>query len=257
MRDPARLRIPIAWHVETVRGDVIGGAGSAGLGRIESPIASSIPWTAPPPALPRAGAHCRQNFAAAARAAGVGRIVYLGGPLPQSAAASRHLASRWQLSASAGCRARFRCLARLNSDWRRLRALFAFSSYASSSACLCLLCRLAALPHAAYRRPRCHRHVAAPVRVPGRWRAGFRMSVDLRYSVYGTSSNACAELMLVGASYSRPAAQRHADRRALCRRHCHRGPRLVLPLMESLGSDLLPRPMTTPQSCFRRAPALL
>jgi uncharacterized protein YbjT (DUF2867 family) len=35
-----------------------------------------------------------QNFAAAARAAGVRRIVYLGGPMPSSGRISRHLASR-------------------------------------------------------------------------------------------------------------------------------------------------------------------
>lgn len=95
-RDPAKLRIPIAWRVEIVRGDVISGVGlKQALAGIE--VAYYLIHSMDAASgrhFPEQERLAASNFAAAARAAGVRRIVYLGGLLPASRTASRHLASR-------------------------------------------------------------------------------------------------------------------------------------------------------------------
>lgn len=101
-RDPARLAGPLAGEAETIRGDVLTGEGlRAALAGVdvayylvhsmESPPLGA-PLGQPFPERERLGA---TNFARAAREAGVGRIVYLGGLVPRDPAAlSPHLASR-------------------------------------------------------------------------------------------------------------------------------------------------------------------
>jgi uncharacterized protein YbjT (DUF2867 family) len=84
-RDPARAGCPPA--IDVVRGDVAYYL----IHSMESPAADSA-FAHSFPARERIGA---TNFAAAARRAGVRRIVYLGGLVPRdSAAISAHLASR-------------------------------------------------------------------------------------------------------------------------------------------------------------------
>jgi uncharacterized protein YbjT (DUF2867 family) len=96
-RDPARLHISPAWGVEVVQGDVVSGEGLARaltgvevayylIHSMESGSAADFP------ARERAAA---TRFATAASAAGVQRIVYLGGPLPAAShepSRSRHAA---------------------------------------------------------------------------------------------------------------------------------------------------------------------
>ncbi len=91
-RDPARVRVDLPL----VLGDAITGAGlAAALDGIDVAyylIHSMEPATdATFPQRERAAA---ERFAAAARAAGVARVVYLGGLVPRDAAPSEHLASR-------------------------------------------------------------------------------------------------------------------------------------------------------------------
>ncbi len=101
-RDPARLAGTLDEAIETIRGDVLTGDGLRValtgvdvayylIHSMESPT-PGVPFQQPFPERERLGA---RNFARAARAAGVGRIVYLGGLVPHDRAAlSPHLASR-------------------------------------------------------------------------------------------------------------------------------------------------------------------
>ncbi|MFL5818245.1 MAG: NAD(P)H-binding protein [Conexibacter sp.] len=99
-RDPAR--VPSNLNVPLVVGDAVSGVGlDAALDGIDVAyflIHSMEPVTDSAPA-PEADFRAREliaaeRFADAARAAGVQRIVYLGGLVPQDAPASAHLASR-------------------------------------------------------------------------------------------------------------------------------------------------------------------
>jgi uncharacterized protein YbjT (DUF2867 family) len=95
-RDPAR----VALGIPVVRGDAVSGQGLAqALDGIDvayylihamEPLANGVAGEEFP-ARERAGA---ERFADAARAAGVARIVYLGGLVPSTAPPSAHLASR-------------------------------------------------------------------------------------------------------------------------------------------------------------------
>jgi uncharacterized protein YbjT (DUF2867 family) len=91
-RDPAR----VAAEVPLVTGDALTGEGlDAALDGID--VAYFLIHSMEPAADAAFGAReqsAAERFAAAARAAGVGRIVYLGGLVPQDAAPSAHLASR-------------------------------------------------------------------------------------------------------------------------------------------------------------------
>ena len=91
-RDPARVHAP----VPVLAGDVISGAGlEAALDGVQVAYylihAMEPSADGPFDARERAGA---ERFAAAAQHAGVQRIVYLGGMIPDGGAASLHLASR-------------------------------------------------------------------------------------------------------------------------------------------------------------------
>ena len=95
-RDPAR--VTVAGVDEVVRGDAVTGAGlGAALAGID--VAYFLIHSMEGPAgdfrdRDRAAA---QRFAAAARTAGVGRVVYLGGLVPADGATSAHLASRLEV----------------------------------------------------------------------------------------------------------------------------------------------------------------
>jgi len=93
-RDPDRVDAPAA--VEVVRGDALSGEGlQDALEGIEVAyyLIHSMEPAGPASFVERDRAAARR-FAAAAAAAGVGRIVYLGGLLPPRGARSAHLASR-------------------------------------------------------------------------------------------------------------------------------------------------------------------
>lgn len=95
-RDPARVTAP----VPVVRGDAATGAGLArALAGVEVAYYLIHSMEPPPPGAPVAPLVAREReaaerFAAAAVAAGVRRIVYLGGLAPTAAPPSEHLASR-------------------------------------------------------------------------------------------------------------------------------------------------------------------
>ena len=97
-RRPAHTRGPVQAPaaVEVVRADAITGAGLqralAGIDVAYFLIHSMEPST--DGAFDRRERRAAENFARAARAAGVERIIYLGGPSPADASPSAHLASR-------------------------------------------------------------------------------------------------------------------------------------------------------------------
>jgi uncharacterized protein YbjT (DUF2867 family) len=97
-RDPARVAAAGVGGVEVVTGDAVTGAGlDAALDGVE--VAYYLIHSMEPAAPGQDGFEARelraaQRFATAARAAGVRRVVYLGGLVPDSRAASAHLASR-------------------------------------------------------------------------------------------------------------------------------------------------------------------
>jgi uncharacterized protein YbjT (DUF2867 family) len=98
-RDPARIAAD--GVSEIVRGDAVGGAGlTAALEGIEVAyfLIHSMEGTANGAgAFVERDRRAAERFAAAARAAGVRRVVYLGGLVPTGAAASPHLASRLEV----------------------------------------------------------------------------------------------------------------------------------------------------------------
>jgi uncharacterized protein YbjT (DUF2867 family) len=99
-RDPSRVSPELA--VPVVRGDVVSGAGlDEALDGVDAAyyLIHSMEPVRGGPATPFADRDRRAatNFAAAARAAGVGRVVYLGGLVPAGKEASMHLASRLEV----------------------------------------------------------------------------------------------------------------------------------------------------------------
>ena len=86
-----------ADRVEVSAGDVITGGGlDAALAGIE--VAYYLVHSLGRPDFERVDRDGARNFAAAARSAGVGRIVYLGGPDPGTTSASAHLRSREEVA---------------------------------------------------------------------------------------------------------------------------------------------------------------
>ncbi len=261
-RDPARLRIPIAWHVETVRGDVISGAGlKEALDGVEVAYYLVHSMERPPekgdkeegleprptsrerandasgfPELERRAAH---NFASAAREADVKRIVYLGGLLPRSREASRHLASRLAVE---------RILLDGVADSVALRASIVIGARSRSFRFLVrLIERMPVLALPAWQRYRTApidardvtEMLLAAAYVP---QVGGR-SLDIGgpdVLSYREIIERIAELMLVG----RPAIGLPVNATAIAGRVAAaiatEDPELVLPLMESLSGDLLP-----------------
>ncbi len=240
-RDPTRLRIPVVWDVETVRSDVVNGDGlDAALEGIEVAyyLIHSMDGAAGRdfPAQERRGA---ENFAAAAKRAGIGRIVYLGGPLPKERAASRHLASRLQVE---------RILLDAIPDSVALRAAIVIGARSRSFRFMVrLIERMPVLALPAWQRYRSapidERDVIALLANAAHEPAVGGMALDIGgpdILSYGEMIARIADLMLVGRPFvglpvnATPIAGRVAAAIAA------EDPELVLPLMESLSGDLLP-----------------
>lgn len=182
-----------------------------------------------------------ENFAAAARRAGVGRIVYLGGLLPEGGPASTHLSSRFEveriLSAASPCTISFRASIVIGAQSRSFRFLVR------------LVERLRVLP------------------VPG-WRTNRTSPIDERDMVEiltraATTTELCGEALDIGG----PDIVSYGELIELIREHMLVGrqticlsrltltpiaskvaaaiagedPSLIEPLMESLADDLIPR----------------
>jgi uncharacterized protein YbjT (DUF2867 family) len=182
-----------------------------------------------------------RNFARAAAAAGVERIVYLGGLVPQGAPLSPHLASRLEVE---------RILLEAAPKSTALRASIIVGAHSSSFRILVrLIERLRVLPFPAWRD-----HRTQPIferdaieylaRTPGTPDAAGR-SLDIAgpdVLSYGAMIEQIAELMGVGRTPIRLGLSQTPAASAVVAGVVGQPVELVRPLMESLEYDLLPRP---------------
>src|SRR5947207_11079829 len=94
-RDPSRARLE---EVPVLAGDAVSGEGLAqaleGVDAAYFLIHSMEPATTADGAFPARERQAAETFAGAAQAAGVERIIYLGGPVPTEGRLSMHLSSR-------------------------------------------------------------------------------------------------------------------------------------------------------------------
>jgi uncharacterized protein YbjT (DUF2867 family) len=181
-----------------------------------------------------------RNFARAAAAAGVERIVYLGGLVPQDAPLSPHLASRLEVE---------RILLEAAPKSTALRASIIVGAHSSSFRILVrLIERLRVLPFPAWRD-----HRTQPIferdaveylaRTPETPEAAGR-SLDIAgpdVLSYGAMIEQIAELMGVGRTPIRLGVSQTPAASAVVAGVVGQPVELVRPLMESLEYDLLPR----------------
>jgi uncharacterized protein YbjT (DUF2867 family) len=241
VRDPSRLRLPASWQIETVRGDVISGEGlTAALDEIE--VAYYLIHSmdrASGRDFPEQERIAARNFAGAARAAGVRRVVYLGGPLPRGDGASRHLSSRLAVES---------ILLEAVPDSVALRASIVIGARSRSFRFLVrLIERMPVLTLPSWQRNRSApidaRDVIDMLIAAARVPAVAGRSLDIGgpdVLSYGEMIERIAELMIVG----RPAIGLPLNATPIAARVAaaiaSEDPALVLPLMESLSGDLLP-----------------
>jgi uncharacterized protein YbjT (DUF2867 family) len=190
------------------------------------------------------GARDRQaarNFARAAQAAGVERIVYLGGIVPQNARISPHLASRLEVE---------RILLDAAPSATALRASIVVGARSSSFRILVrLIERLRFLPFPAWRdhrtQPIAERDaIEYLARTPSVPDAAGR-SLDIAgpdVLSYGAMIERIAEAMGVGRTPIRLRLSQTPTASAVVAGVVRQPVELVRPLMESLEYDLLPRP---------------
>lgn len=244
-RDPGR--VPPALGVPLVVGDAVSGAGLdealAGVDLAYYLIHSMEP-VSDATAARDFGVRERtaaERFAAAARAAGVRRIVYLGGLVPRDAAASPHLASRLAVE---------RTLLEALPESTALRASIVIGARSRSFRLLVRLIErlpLVALP--AWRRHRTQpvdeRDVIESLARAATAPAAAGRSLDVAgpdVVTYGELVERIRDAMLVGRPLvplrrSGPAAVTSAVAAAVAGERRE----LIGPLMAGLGSDLLPR----------------
>ncbi|MGH2898483.1 MAG: NAD-dependent epimerase/dehydratase family protein, partial [Solirubrobacteraceae bacterium] len=190
-----------------------------------------------------------RNFAAAAERAGVRRAVYLGGLVPQGAAASRHLASRLEVE---------RILLAGLPETVALRASIVIGARSRSFRFMVhLVERMKVLALPPWRE---HRTQPIDVRDVGAFllaaattpRARGGLSLDIAgpdVLTYGQMIERIADLMLVRRRSLRLGRDATALVAPIAAALAGEQAGFVAPLMESLSSDLLPRD--------ERAPALL
>jgi uncharacterized protein YbjT (DUF2867 family) len=246
-----------ATEVEILRGDALSGEGLAAalagvdvayylIHSMERPAGEAIPFD-------ERDRIAARNFAGAAARAGLARIVYLGGLLPREGAASAHLASRDEVE---------RILLAAVPDSLALRASIVIGARSRSFRFLVRLVeRLPVLTLPAWRSfhtaPIDERDVvemlAAAATLPTATIAGDPPSAERSLDIGGPDTlsyeemiGRIAELMLVrrpvlgfGVNVT-PVAARVAAAIA------SEDPDLILPLMQSLHGDLLPRNSATP-----------
>ena len=186
------------------------------------------------------------NFARAARAAGIARIVYLGGLVPTDGGVSAHLASRLEVE---------RILLRAVPESTALRASILIGAGSSSFRVLVRLVeRLRFLPlpawHARRTQPIDERDaVEYLVRTPGTPAARGR-SLDIAgpdVLSYAAMIERIAELMGVGRTRLPLRLSQTPAASALVAALTDQPRELVRPLMESLTHDLLPRDDEAPR----------
>jgi uncharacterized protein YbjT (DUF2867 family) len=252
-REPERMRFALEQHVdldaedvELVRGDALMGEGlDRALADVDVAYYLIHSMERAPGAVGAFAERDRvaaQNFADAARRAGVRRVVYLGGLLPdrsRTAALSRHLASREEVE---------RILLGAVPDAVALRASIVIGARSRSFRLLVRLVeRLPVLTLPAWRgfrtQPIDQRDLLALLLACADGPVGGR-TLELggpEILSYGEMVTRIADLMLVG----RPAVGLRVSMTPIAARVTAalvgEDPNLVLPLMESLAGDLLPR----------------
>jgi uncharacterized protein YbjT (DUF2867 family) len=243
-RDPSRLdRID---GVERVAGDLVRGRGlEAALDGVETAyyLVHSMEPSAAAGGNGDFGVRDRdaaRNFARAATAAGVERIVYLGGLVPQDAPLSPHLASRLEVE---------RILLEAAPSSTALRASIIVGARSSSFRILVrLIERLRVLPFPAWRdhrtQPIAERDaIEYLARTPETPEAAGR-SLDIAgpdVLSYGAMIEQIAEQMGVGRTPIRLRVSQTPAASAVVAGVVGQPIELVRPLMESLEYDLLPR----------------
>jgi uncharacterized protein YbjT (DUF2867 family) len=246
-RDPRRVTVA---GVELVRGDAISGAGlAAALDGVDVAYFLIHSMEGSGAGFEQRERASARNFVDAARAAGVRRVVYLGGIVPRDVAPSRHLSSRLEVE---------RILLAGMPEAVALRASIVIGSSSRSFRFLVRLVeRMSVLALPAWRSHRTQpidvrdvrAFLVAAATTP---HAAGGLSLDVagpRTLTYEAIVRRIAELMLV----RRPALRLGRDvtpiAAPIAARIAGEDPGFVGPLMESLASDLLARD--------DRAPALL
>jgi uncharacterized protein YbjT (DUF2867 family) len=237
-RDPGRVR----GDVPVVTGDAVSGTGlpeaMAGVDVAYFLIHSMEP--SPDGAFADRDRRAASNFARAAREAGVNRVVYLGGLVPEGLEASPHLASRLEVE---------RILLESTPESVALRASIVVGAGSRSFRFLVRLVeRVPVLPLPGWRdfrtQPIDGRDVVAYLAACATAPAVAGRSLDIAgpdVMTYGDMVQRIADLMLVGRPAVRfglvatPLASRIASAIA------GEAPELIRPLMEGLTGDLLPR----------------
>jgi uncharacterized protein YbjT (DUF2867 family) len=242
-RDPSRL--DGADGIEAVRGDLVRDTGlEAALDGVETAYYLVHSMEKSSVSNGDFGARDREaasNFASAAQAAGVERIVYLGGLVPQGARLSPHLESRLEVE---------RILLEAAPASTALRASIIVGARSSSFRILVrLIERLRFLPFPSWRD-----HRTQPVferdaieylaRTPAVDGAAGR-SLDIagpEVLSYGEMIERIADVMGVGRTPIRVGVSQTPTASAVVAGLVGQPVELVRPLMESLEYDLLPRP---------------
>ncbi len=248
-RDPARVQAalsrlpgPPGDDLEVVTGDVLTGAGlDAALVEIEVAyyLVHSMEASSDGP-FPERERRSAQNFAAATRRAGVQRVIYLGGLAPQGHAASRHLASRLAVE---------EILLASAPDSLALRASIVIGARSRSFRFLVhLVERLPVLALPPWRANRTApidaRDMLELLTAAATSREAAGRSLDVagpEVMTYGAMITRIADLMLVGRPRLRLGLSATPVAGPLAAAIAGEDPELILPLMEGLESDLLPR----------------
>jgi uncharacterized protein YbjT (DUF2867 family) len=242
-RDPSRLAG--VEGIEAVHGDLVRGAGlEAALDGVDTAyylVHSMEPAAGANGSFGARDRTAARNFANAAQAAGVERIVYLGGIVPQDARISTHLASRLEVE---------RILLDAAPASTALRASIIVGARSSPFRILVRLVeRLRFLPFPAWRDHRTQpiserdamEYLARTPSVP----AAAGRSLDIggpEVLSYGEMIERIAEAMGVGRTPIRFGVSQTPTASAVVAGVVGQPVELVRPLMESLEYDLLPRP---------------
>ena len=242
-RDPSRLDSRVAGGLEVVGGDLVSGEG---LDRALDGVSTA--YYLVHSMEPAAGAadfssrdrEAAENFVAAAQAAGVERVVYLGGIVPSDDALSPHLSSRLEVE---------QLLLEALPRSTAFRASIVIGAQSSSFRILVRLVeRLRLLPFPGWRDKRTQpiderdavEYLARTPQTPGAEGRSLDIAgADLMS--YGQMIERIAELMGVGRTPVRLRASATLAASAVVSAVTEQPLELVRPLMYSLEHDLLPR----------------